>query len=59
MTTGCAERNGTDTIEDKLFHQFAACHARITDGEIETVGNRLVQIMVIDNLKTILGKYLL
>ena len=56
MATCCAQRDGTYTIIDQFFHQFAARHARIADCEVETVGDRFVQVMVIHNVEAILCK---
>ena len=39
--------------------QFTACHSRIANGEIEAIGNRLIQILVVNHMETVLTENLL
>ena len=54
MTSGRAERDRADAVIDQFLHQFAAGHARITDREVKTIGDWLVEIMIIYDLETVI-----
>lgn len=47
------------SVINQLFHQLSAGHSRVTDREIETVGYRLVQIVIINDCETMIRKNLL
>ena len=51
-----AERDGADAVVDQFLHQFAAGHARVGDGEVEAVGDGLVEVMVVNDLETVVGE---
>ena len=47
------EADGADTIIHQFVSQLATRHAGITDGEVETVGNRLVSVLVIYDVESV------
>lgn len=59
MATGRAQGDRADAVVDQFFHQLAAGHAWITDREIEAVGDGLVQVVIVDDIETIIGEDLL
>ena len=59
MRTGGNQANGTYTIVHQFAGQLSACHAWITDGKVEAIGNGLIAILVIDYIEAVLAEDLL
>ena len=53
------EADGTHTIVHQFVGQCAAVHARIANGEIETIGNGLVDVRIIDDVEAMAQENLL
>ena len=56
MRTRGDQADGTHAVVHQLPCQLSAGHARISDGEVETVSHRLVAILVIYNVETVTAK---
>lgn len=59
FATSSDKADGRDTIVHQLMGQLATRHARIADREVESVGNRLVEILVIDDIEVMTRENLL
>ena len=59
MAAGGDETDGRNTVVHKLLGQLAAGHILIADGEVETVGYRLVKVAVVDDVETVAEENLL
>ena len=60
LMTACGdEADGRHTIVHQLARQLPAGHARIANGEVETVGNGFVEVFVIYDVESMAGKNLL
>ena len=57
-TTG-DQTDGRDTVIHQLVSQLTRRHTRITDGEIETVSNRFVEVLVIHHIEVMAAEDLL
>ena len=53
MASGGDQRNGAHSVVHQFFGKFAACHSGIADGEVESVGNRIAQVIVIYQIETV------
>ena len=53
MTASSDQTNGRHTIIHQFACQFARGHARVTDGEVESVGHRSVEVLVIDHVEVV------
>ena len=47
------QANGTDAVVHQFLSQLTAGHTRITNGKVESVGHRLVAVLVINHVETV------
>ena len=53
MASGSYQRNGAYAVVHQFPCKFSATHTRIADGEVETVGNGITQIIVVYQMETV------
>ena len=56
MAARRGQTDGRHAVVHQFTSQFAARHIRVADGEVKTVGNGLVEVVVIDDIKTGISK---
>ena len=59
MATRGYQTYGRNTIVHQFVGQFAAGHAGIANREIETVGYRFVQVLIVNDIKLMAAEYFL
>ena len=57
--TGGDEADGRHTVVHQLARQLTARHTGIADSEVETVGDGLVEVLVVDHVETVATENLL
>ena len=50
------QRDGADAVVQQFVQQFFATESRVSEGEVETIGQFFGSVVVVNNLETVVGE---